>query len=153
MLVGIDPCVTPELLYTLARMGHGDEIVLADAFYPGHSCNALVIRCDGSSVPQLLRGILPLLCLDDYVPAPAMMMTPEPGDALDASVERDFRAAIDQSWPATPPIARLDRQSFLARSRAAFAVVMTGETRKYGNLLLKKGVPVQGLRPASARTR
>lgn len=147
MLVGIDPCVTPELLYTLARMGHGDEIVLADAFYPGHSNNALVIRCDGSTVRQLLQGILPLLCLDSYVPAPVLMMTPEPGDELDPAVERDFRAAIDRSWPDTPSITRLDRQAFLARSRAAFAVVMTGETRKYGNVLLKKGVPVPGLRP------
>lgn len=141
MLVGIDPCVTPELLYTLARMGHGDEIVLADAFYPGHSNNPLVIRCDGSTVPELLAGILPMLCLDAHVDAPVVMMTPEPMDVLDPAVESDFRAAIDKSWPDTPPILRMERHAFMARSRAAFAVVMTGETRKYGNVLLKKGVP------------
>ena len=146
MLVGIDPCITPELLYTLARMGHGDEIVLADAFYPGHSNNPLVIRCDGSTVPQLLAGILPLLSLDEHVDAPVVMMLPAPQDSLDPNVERDFRAAIDRCWPSTPPIVRMERYAFMARSRAAFAVVMTGETRKYGNVLLKKGVPSLGSR-------
>lgn len=34
MLKGIDPLLTPDLLRTLAEMGHGDEIVIADAKSP-----------------------------------------------------------------------------------------------------------------------
>lgn len=140
MLIGIAPCIGPELLGILARMGHGDEIVLADAFFPGDSCNARVVRADGVGIPELLDGILSLINLDSYVPAPVAMMAPSPGDSLDPAVEASFRAAIDRRWPGTPAIERLERFAFYERARKAFAVVMTGETAKYGNVILKKGV-------------
>jgi L-fucose mutarotase len=69
-----------------------------------------------------------------------MMMAVVTGDSADPTVETEFRAAIDRHQPAAPAIARLERYSFYERSRAAFAIVMTGETRKYGNIILKKGV-------------
>lgn len=140
MLIGVAPCISAELLSVLYRMGHGDEIVLADAFFPGDSCNARVIRADGIRIPALLDGILALMNLDSYVDAPVMMMAPVPGDALDASVEAAYRAQIDRHWPATPAIARIERFAFYERTKKAFAVVMTGETVKYGNIILKKGV-------------
>ena len=99
MLFGIKPCITPELLYTLARMGHGDELVLVDAYYPSHSKNPTVIRCDGVGGAELLDGIMALMNPDDYVAAPIIMMEPANGDPLDPSVEADFRAAIDRHWP------------------------------------------------------
>ena len=140
MLVGIKPCISPELLYTLARMGHGDEIVIVDAFYPGHGMNSHVIRCDGLAASDVLDGILSLMNPDSYVEAPVVMMEPAAGDPLDPEIEADFRAAVDRYWPDTPPIARIDRHTFLARSTRAFGIVQTGETRKYGNVILKKGV-------------
>lgn len=140
MLIGISPCISPELLMYLARMGHGDEIVLADAFFPGDSCNARVIRADGIRIPELLDGILSLINLDSYVPAPVAMMAPAPGDSLDPRVEAAYRAVIDRHWPATPAIERVERFAFYERARKAFAVVMTGETATYGNVILKKGV-------------
>jgi L-fucose mutarotase len=140
MLIGINPVISPELLDTLFRMGHGDEIVLADAFFPGDSMNSRVIRADGIKVPALLDGILALINLDSYVPAPAAMMAPVPGDALDASVEKSSRAVIDRHWPGTPPVERVERFAFYERAKKAFAVLMTGETVKYGNIILKKGV-------------
>ena len=103
MLIGVAPCISAELLSALYRMGHGDEIVLADAFFPGDSCNQRVLRADGIRVPALLEGILSLINLDSYVEAPAMMMAPVPGDALDPSVEASYRAVIDRRWPGTPP--------------------------------------------------
>ncbi len=139
MLIGVAPCISAELLSALFRMGHGDEIVLADAFYPGDSCNSRVIRADGIRIPALLDGILALMNLDTY-DIPLMMMAAVPGDELDASVERSYRAAIDKHWPKSPPIARIERFAFYERSKKAFAVVMTGETVKYGNIILKKGV-------------
>ena len=140
MLVGISPLLSPELLAVLYRMGHGDEIVLADAHYPGESCNPRVIRADGLRVADLLDAILPLFALDGYVDQPVIMMAPVPGDDLDPAVETSYRAAVDRHWPETPPIARIERFAFYERSREAFAVVMTGETAKYGNIILKKGV-------------
>jgi L-fucose mutarotase len=140
MLIGIDRVISPELLDALFRMGHGDEIVLADAFFPGDSMNTRVIRADGIRVPALLDGILALINLDSYVSHPVVMMAPAPGDSLDEKVEQSFRAAIDRHWPETPAIERIERFSFYERAKKAFAVLMTGETVKYGNIILKKGV-------------
>ena len=144
MLVGISPLLSPELLGVLYRMGHGDEIVLADAHFPGETFNDRVIRADGLGVADLLDAILPLLALDSYVDSPVVMMDAVPGDELDPAVENSYRAAIDRHWPNTPAIARVERFAFYERTKSAFAVVMTGETAKYGNIILKKGVTPVG---------
>jgi len=141
MLIGIKPCISAELLSVLYRMGHGDEIVLADAFFCGDSLNPRVIRADGIRIADLLDGMLRLINLDSYVDAPVIMMQPGAGDELDPEVEGRYRRAIDRYWPGTPPIVRMERFAFYERSKKAFAVVMTGETAKYGNIILKKGVP------------
>lgn len=140
MLIGISPVVGPELLSTLYRMGHGDEIVLADAHFPGETVGKRVLRLDGLRIPDLLDGILPLFALDTYVSNPLMMMAAVPGDALDPQVEISYRAMVDRHWPVTAPIERIERFAFYERTREAYAVVMTGETAKYGNIILKKGV-------------
>jgi L-fucose mutarotase len=140
MLIGVSPVIGPDLLDALFRMGHGDELVLADAFFPGDSCNSRVIRADGIRVPALLEGILRLINLDSAVPHPAAMMAPYGSDTLDPEVERSYRAVIDRLWPGTPAVERIDRFAFYERTKGAYAVVMTGETVKYGNIILKKGV-------------
>ncbi|MHC4481104.1 MAG: L-fucose mutarotase [Planctomycetota bacterium] len=140
MLKGISPLLSPGLLAVLCRMGHGDEIVLADAHFPGHTMNANVIRADGLRIADLLDAMLPLFELDAYVAEPLVMMAPVEGDALDPAVEEAYRRAIDRHAPEAPQIARMDRFAFYERARGAFAVVMTGETAKYGNILLKKSV-------------
>jgi L-fucose mutarotase len=140
MLKGISPLLSPRLLDALYRMGHGDEIILADAHFPGESLGVPVVRADGLRIPALLDAILPLFELDSYVEAPLVMMAAVTGDSLDPAVEASYRQAVDRHAPKTPGIARIDRFAFYDRARKAFAVVMTGETAKYGNILLKKGV-------------
>ncbi|MDR1655048.1 MAG: L-fucose mutarotase [Treponema sp.] len=140
MLIGIDPVINPELLDALFRMGHGDELVLADAFFPGDSCNSRVIRADGIRIPALLEGILKLINLDYAVPRPVIMMAPHGSDTLDPAVETSYRAIIDRIWPGTPGTEFIDRFEFYERTKKAYAVLMTGETVKYGNIILKKGV-------------
>lgn len=140
MLKGISPVLSPELLAMLCRMGHGDEIVLADAHFPGHTMNANVQRADGVRIPALLDAIMPLFELDSYVEAPLAMMAAVEGDQLDPAVEDEYRKAIEPHVSGTPLIERIERFDFYDRTRSAFAVVMTGETCKYGNILLKKGV-------------
>jgi L-fucose mutarotase len=140
MLIGIGSVISPDLLDALFRMGHGDEIILADAFFPGNSMNNRVIRADGIKIPVLLNGILSLINLDSYVPHPVVMMAPVSGDSLDETAEKSYRVVIDKHWPDTPVIERIERFAFYERAKNAFAVVMTGETIKYGNIILKKGV-------------
>ena len=140
MLIGISPVLSPELLNVLYRMGHGDEIVLADAHFPGESFNDHVIRADGLKIATLLEGIAPLFILDQYVDNPLAMMAPVPGDELDPTVEEGYLKAIRTSWPDTQASERVERFAFYERAKGAYAVVMTGETAKYGNIILKKGV-------------
>lgn len=140
MLIGISPVLSPELLNALYRMGHGEEILLADAHFPGESFNDTVIRADGLKIATLLEGIMPLFALDEYVDNPIAMMAAVPGDELDPTVEAGYLAAIRKTWPETKPVERVERFAFYERARSASAVVMTGETAKYGNIILKKGV-------------
>jgi L-fucose mutarotase len=140
MLKGISPVLSPQLLAALCSMGHGDELVLADAHFPGQSLGPQVLRADGVKIADLLKGILPLLELDAYVSAPVMMMAAVPGDQLDPAVEESYWRQIAHFSPKTPPIERIERFAFYDRAKTAFAIVMTGELAKYGNVILRKGV-------------
>jgi len=140
MLKGISPIISPQLLETLYRMGHGDEIILADAHFPAESFNPNVLRADGLKIADLLAAILPLFELDAYVPQPLIMMAAVEGDHLDASVEEAYLKSIRLTNPDVAPIKRIDRFAFYEQAKKAFAIVMTGETAKYGNIILKKGV-------------
>lgn len=140
MLLGISPLISPELLAVLYRMGHGDEIVLADAHFPGDTFGKRVLRADGLKISSLLDAILPLFILDSYVESPLIMMMPAQGDQLDPAVEASYREVVDRHWPATPPIHLMERFAFYERAKQSFAILMTGETAKYGNIILKKGV-------------
>lgn len=139
MLKGISKFMSPELIAVLYRMGHGDEIVLADAHFPGHTLGPQVIRADGVTVTQLIDAIMPLFELDNYA-APLVMMDFVSGDQPDLTVEQDYMKAIRQHSLAAKSPERIERHAFYDRARKAFAIVMSGETRKYGNLILKKGV-------------
>ena len=139
MLKGIHPAIGPELLKILAEMGHGDEIILADAHFPGHSFNDQVLRTDGVKITTLLDGILPLFELDSY-DDPLIMMQAVEGDSLDPSVESYYRDEIQKHVSDAPEVIRIGRFEFYERAKKAAAVVMTGETAKYGNIILKKGV-------------
>ncbi|MEX9251868.1 L-fucose mutarotase [Pseudenterobacter timonensis] len=138
MLKTISPLISPMLLKTLAEMGHGDEIIFADAYFPAHSLGPAVIRADGLRVSELLAAIIPLFELDSYAD-PLVMMAPVEGDALDPEVEARYLKALFNGEQGRG-VARIDRYAFYERAQKAFAIVVTGETAKYGNILLKKGV-------------
>ena len=131
MPLGISPLLSPDLLAVLCRMGHGDEVVLADAHFPGESCGPRVLGAGGFWVPDLM---------DASVDSPVTAVAASPGDTLDPAVESACRKAHDRHWPQTPAISRIGRQGFYERARGAFAVVMTGETAEYGNTILREGV-------------
>ena len=138
MLKGISPVVSPDLLKVLAEMGHGDEIVFSDAHFPAHSfgCDgAIVLRADGLGCDKLLAGVIPLFELDSYA-TPVVMMEAVKGDTLDPAVEKAYRAALKYDGK----IELMERYAFYERAKKAYAIVLTGETRKYGNVILKKGV-------------
>ena len=139
MLKGISPLVSPELLKILCEMGHGDEIVLADSNFPGVSVGRRLVRADGLPIKTLLEAILPLFVLDRYAD-PLLMMQVVAGDKLDPAVEADYMQVVRRYQPDAAVPVRIERHAFYERAKDAFCVVMTGELRVYGNLILKKGV-------------
>ena len=147
MLKGIDPLLGPALLSILRSMGHGDEIVIADANFPAMSTGSpnRVLRADGSDAVRLTQAIVSVLPLDDFVPAAAFRMAvvdkPDEIPAITQEFARVLKAAHYNG-----PIEPIERHAFYARAKAAYAIVATGETRLYGNLILKKGV----IRPEQA---
>jgi len=140
MLKGIHPVISPDLLAALSRMGHGDEILLADAHFPAETFNNNVLRADGVQVDTLLEGIIPLFQLDQYSEKPLVMMEAVLGDELDPNVEMKYMSAIAKSLSDQPQIERMERFDFYSRVKNCYAVVLTGETAKYGNIILTKGV-------------
>ncbi len=140
MLKNISEVVSPDLLKILSEMGHGDEIVLSDAHYPAHTYGKRVLRADGLKIDALLNGILPLFELDEYVEDHLVMMAACEGDQLDPTVEERYLVAINKNAPKAKPITRMERFAFYERSKSAYAILITGETAKYGNIILKKGV-------------
>ncbi|XP_049927754.1 fucose mutarotase [Epinephelus moara] len=145
VLRGIPSVISPELLYALAKMGHGDELVLADANFPASSicaCGPKEIRADGLGIPQLLEAILKLLPLDTYVPSPAAVMDLVDSDkwrCLPVPVWDTYTQLLGQAG-SQAPLEKVERFDFYERAKKAYAVVATGETALYGNLILKKGV-------------
>ncbi|XP_062286618.1 fucose mutarotase [Scomber scombrus] len=145
VLLGIPSVLSPELLYALAKMGHGDELVLADANFPASSicaCGPKEIRADGLGIPQLLEAILKLLPLDTYVHSPAAVM-----DLVDSDKQRCLAVPVWGSYTVLleqaeshAPLEKVERFAFYERAKKAYAIVATGETALYGNLILKKGV-------------
>ena len=143
MLKGIDPLLGPELLAILRAIGHGDEIVVADANFPSAHLAQKLVRADGIDALRMLGAILSVMPLDDFASAVfrmAVVGKPKEVPPIALEFEKALRKVGEKR-----PIEALERHAFYDRARGAFAVVATGETRLYGNLILKKGV----IRPAA----
>lgn len=139
MLKGISPLIPPELLKVLSEMGHGDEIVLSDAHFPGHSVGQRVIRLDGVAMPALLEGVLALIPLDQYDPVNFILMEKVPGDPVEPVIWQTYEAVLRRFEPDAQP-SWLERFAYYERARRAYCVVVTGEQAQYANIILKKGV-------------
>lgn len=137
MLKGIPSIISPELLKIMMEMGHGDEIVIGDGNFPGKSMNANCVRCDGHNVPELLEAILKLFPLDTYA-KPVYIMEKVPGDTVETPIWDEYRKIVK---PYTnEDLEQVERFEFYERAKKAYAVVMTGESALYANIILKKGV-------------
>ena len=145
MLKKIDPLLSAELLTVLAEMGHGDELAIVDANFPAVTMGKRVVRISASAVATL-DAVLTLLPLDDFVDSPATVMGVIGDPDAVPEVVREFQISLNNAEERKIKMDRIDRFAFYERTRSAFAVVATGETRLYGCILIKKGV----IRPKSA---
>ena len=142
MLLGVPKIIPPELLKILSEMGHGDEITLGDANFPGHTYGQTVVRMDGHGVPEILEAILQLIPLDTQTAQPAMVMQVTPGDPTETPIWDTYKESIARHDPrGADCVAEVERYAFYDRVKTkSCCVIMTGETATYANIILKKGV-------------
>ena len=142
MLKNVPSILSPELLKVLCEMGHGDELVIADGNFPAESVgkDAVVVRADGHGVTEILDAVLTLIPLDKYTEKPAALMAVTPGDPIKPTIWNDYRAVLAKHGENPEAIEMTERFAFYERAKKAYAIVATGETAVYANILLKKGV-------------
>lgn len=143
MLKGIPPIISPDLMYVLMEMGHGDDLVLGDGNFPAATCGKRLVRCDGHAVPELLDAILQLFPLDTFVERPVALMAVVPGDSTKPTIWNEYRSIIQKHDSHFTDFEFVERFAFYERSKQAYAVVATSERALYANIILKKGVVVE----------
>ena len=145
MLKGIPKILTPKLLKVLCEMGHSDRIVIADGNFPAESMgkDAIVIRCDGHGVPELLDAILQVIPLDTYVDKPMNLMEVMPGDPVKTPIWDTYKEIVakhDERGAAC--VGNIERFQFYEEAKKAYAIIATGESAVYANVMLQKGVVI-----------
>ena len=133
MLKRLSPLLTPDLLYVLRAMGHGDEISIVDANYPADSAGPHVVRLDGVAATDVVDAILSVMPLDDFV-------EPAAGASPDQPIFAAYRQLVEKHEGGKIKLNSIERFKFYERANKAYAMVATGERRLYGNIILKKGV-------------
>lgn len=150
MLKGIHPLLTPDLLYALASMGHGDELAIVDANFPAVAIGRRVLQIPGADAPAVLAAVLTVFPLDTAAETSAFTMAVAGNPHAVPAPAADFAAVMTANEIADAEIDTLERDAFYQRARHAFVIVRTGELRPYGNILLVKGV-VNRYDPTDAR--
>lgn len=136
MLQGIHPLLTGPLLAALDAAGHSDSVLVSDAHFPAARLGSRVVDLPGTSAPAVVAAICTVVPVDDYDGSVGFeLMASLDGEVL--PVQHELMAAAHSSREAT---AFLDRFDFYAAAADAFVIVRTGETRVYGNALIKKGL-------------
>ncbi|GAB3616121.1 RbsD/FucU family protein [Okibacterium endophyticum] len=140
MLKGIPSLIGPELLASLARMGHGDELVVVDRNYPAYAAGVPVHRIDGSDTLDAMEAILSLLPVDDFVEQPVYRMRPVDGGGEPTELQERVAALVERVEGRPIGVEPVERFAFYRRAAGASAVVATGESLPYGCFGLIKGV-------------
>lgn len=143
MLKGIPKILSPELLKVLCEMGHSDRLVIADGNFPSESMgkNAKVIRCDGHGVPELLEAILTVFPLDTYVETPVSLMQVMPGDNVETPIWDEYKEIVSRfDERGEKAIGQTERFAFYDEAKTAYAIIATGESALYANIMIQKGV-------------
>ena len=140
MLIGIHNALSPDLLRYLRAMGHGDEIVIVDANFPGDSCAQRIERLPGLSATDALRAILSIMPLDTYVDQPARVMEVVGQADVVPPIVVEFQEVINSHSSDPCAVSAVERHAFYEEARKAYCIVQTAETRLYGNIILSKGI-------------
>lgn len=146
MLKGIPKILSPELLMVLCEMGHSDRLVISDGNFPAESMgkDAIVIRCDGHGVPELLDAILQVFPLDTYVEKPVNLMEVMPQDPVETPIWETYKEIVAKyDDRGADAVGNIERFAFYEEAKTAYAIIATSESALYANIMLQKGVVVE----------
>ena len=140
MLININPILSPELLFHLRSMGHGDKLVLSDANFPSYSQGNKLYRMDGLNVPQAAEALLEHFPLDSFIPHPVQRMEvdgkPDEINEVQEELINTVKKVSGDNWV----VGSIERQKFYVEAKKTMAVITTSETRPYGCFIFTKGV-------------
>ena len=143
MLKGIPKFLSPQLLKVLCEMGHSDRLVIADGNFPAESMgkNAVVIRMDGHGATEVLDAILQVFPLDTDVEKPVSLMQVMPGDHVETPIWKTYEETVARyDERGSEAIGQIERFAFYEEAKKAYAIIATGESALYANIMLQKGV-------------
>lgn len=146
MLKGIPAILSPQLLKVLCEMGHSDRLVISDGNFPAEEMgkNAIVIRCDGHGVPEILDAILQVFPLDSYVDKPVNLMEVMKGDPVETPIWDTYKEIVSKYDARKEDcVGNIERFEFYDKARTAYAIIATSEKALYANIMLQKGVVVE----------
>ncbi len=143
MLKNIPKILSPEMLKVLCEMGHSDRIVIADANFPAESMgkNAIVLRADGHSATDILDAILTVFPLDTYVNSPVCLMQVMAGDNVETPIWDEYKKIVEKHDDrGASAFGDYERFEFYEEAKKCYAIIATGESALYANIILQKGV-------------
>jgi L-fucose mutarotase len=144
MLININPILSPELLFILRSMGHGDKLILADANFPADTMNKRVIRLDGVNIPDAAKAILSVFPLDSFLvsqgqaAASRMEVDEKPQELLDS--HKEFINVVKEVSGPNWKVGSIERQSFYEVAKKSYAIVTTTDARPFSCFVMTKGV-------------
>ena len=141
MLKNVPSILSPDLLKILMEMGHGDTIVIGDGNFPAAANAQRLVRLDGHGVTEILDAILKLMPLDTYVENPVSLM--DNGDSENRPpIWKDYAEVIEKN-EGKKDFRLVERFQFYTEAKKAYAIIATGETAIYANVILQKGVVIE----------
>ena len=144
MLININPILSPELLFHLRSMGHGEKLILADANFPSNTSNDKVIRLDGVGIKEASSAILSVFPLDSFVvsqggsPALSMEVDDKPEELTET--HKEFIEVVKKVSGENRNVGSISRQDFYKEAKKAYCIVTTTDARPFGCFILTKGV-------------
>ena len=140
MLIKIDPVLSPDLLFHLRSMGHGEKLILADANFPANTTNDKIIRLDGVGIKEAASAILSVFPLDSFIESPIQRMEidgkPDELNEVHKELMQTTAEVAGDHWK----ISSIERFKFYEEAKKAFAIITTNETRPFGCFIFTKGV-------------
>ncbi len=143
MLMGISSLITPEIFDVIYRMGHFDELVIADANYYASAIGKRFVHSNAFNNAELLSAILKYFPLDEDEEFAVNVMTPDHGYIQIPEIWNEYENVLQKVYYNKKVLLnKVSRQEFYTKSKSAYATIQTYDPRLYADIIIRKGVVI-----------